>query len=98
MEDYIVSLADSDADRAAAIQKARFGTVIVNIPEFMDDYDIRMKDMLVGMGMQDVFDPEKADPDILGKCFLTYMNKTSIFRIHNSSGYLVILHKQNTSL
>ena len=61
LDDYIVSLADSDADLAAAIQKAQFGTVIVNIPEFTDDYDIRMKDVLAGMGMQDVFDTEKAD-------------------------------------
>ncbi len=50
----------------------------------MDDYIVSLAD-------------SDADPDILGKCFLTYMNKTSIFRIHNSSGYLVILHKQNTS-
>ena len=61
LDDYIASLADSNADLAAAIQNAQYGTVIVNIPEFTDDYDIQMKDMLMAMGMENAFDPAGAD-------------------------------------
>ena len=61
LDDYIASLADSNADLAAAIQNAQYGTVIVNIPEFTDDYDIQMKDMLMAMGMENAFDPTGAD-------------------------------------
>ena len=46
---------------AAAIRESEYGTVIVKIPEFTDDYDIEMSDMLTGMGMDIAFDPLRAD-------------------------------------
>ena len=61
LDTYIAELAEEDADLAAAIRESEYGTVIVKIPEFTDDYDIEMSDMLTGMGMDIAFDPLRAD-------------------------------------
>ena len=61
LDAYIAALADSDADLAEAIRNCEYGDVIVRIPEFSDDYDIQMKDMLIEMGMETPFDENNAD-------------------------------------
>lgn len=48
------------------IENAESRTVRTMLPKFEYDYDISMKGILAEMGMQDAFDPEKADFSKLG--------------------------------
>ena len=61
LDEYIASLATEDANLAAAIKNSEYGNVIVEIPEFTDDYDIEMSEMLKDMGMDLPFDMAAAD-------------------------------------
>lgn len=61
LDAYIASLAAEDVDLAAAIKNSEYGNVIVEIPEFTDDYDTEMSEMLKGMGMDLPFDRAAAD-------------------------------------
>ncbi len=61
LDSYIASLAAEDVDLAAAIKNSEYGNVIVEIPEFTDDYDIEMSEMLKDMGMDLPFDMAAAD-------------------------------------
>lgn len=61
LDDYIRGLADSNADISDAIRNCQFGNVIVEIPEFTNDYDVEMSRILKDMGMTDAFDQDAAD-------------------------------------
>lgn len=61
LDDYIKELADSNADISDAIRNWKYGNVIVEIPEFSNDYDVEMSGILQDMGMTDAFDQSAAD-------------------------------------
>ena len=61
LNDYIKELGDSGADLSNAIRNIQYGDVVVQIPEFKNDYDVEMSTVLQAMGMTDAFDREKAD-------------------------------------
>ncbi len=61
LDDYIASLADSNADLADAIRNRSCAEVVMQIPEFTDDYDIDMSKTFMDMGMTFPFDEFKAD-------------------------------------
>ena len=61
LDAYIAELANSDADISAAIRNIQYGDVIVEIPEFTNDYDVEMSEILKDLGMTDAFDGNTAD-------------------------------------
>lgn len=43
------------------LQAPEYGTVIVNLPKFESEYELKMNDVLAELGMETAFDPDKAD-------------------------------------
>ncbi|MBR3574003.1 MAG: serpin family protein [Lachnospiraceae bacterium] len=63
VNDYISELAESGEDFSEAVRNPRYyeGDIIVSIPEFKNEYDIIMNDVLEKMGMTDAFSSADAD-------------------------------------
>ena len=63
VEDYIASLAEDGADFAEAFRNAKGyeSDIIVKFPEFKNEYEIEMAELLKSMGMETPFDPDNAD-------------------------------------
>ena len=61
LDAYIADLGSSGTDISATIRNIQYGDVIVEIPEFTNDYDVEMSEILKDLGMEDAFDPESAD-------------------------------------
>ncbi|MBO4609628.1 MAG: serpin family protein [Lachnospiraceae bacterium] len=63
VEEYIASLAESGTDFAEAFRNAKGydADIIVKFPEFKNEYEVEMADILKGMGMETAFNPEYAD-------------------------------------
>lgn len=59
--EYLDKLAASGEDFSEAVRNAAYKDVYVRIPEFDLDYDIELSDAYAAMGMDEPFDPEKAD-------------------------------------
>ena len=63
VNDYISELAESGEDFSETVRNPRYyeGDIIVSIPEFKNEYDIIMNDVLEKMGMTDAFSSADAD-------------------------------------
>ena len=63
VEEYIASLAEDGADFAEAFRNAKGyeSDIIVKFPEFKNEYEIEMAELLKSMGMETPFDPDNAD-------------------------------------
>ena len=63
VNDYIRELAASGEDFAEAIRNPKYyeGDILVSMPEFKNEYDVQMSDILMGMGMTAPFSGAQAD-------------------------------------
>ena len=60
-QEYIADLAASNEDFGKAVREAEYESVIVNIPEFSMDYDVKLHEVYKDMGMDIPFDENRAE-------------------------------------
>ncbi len=80
-KEYINKLAENGEDFSKAIREAEFEEVIVNMPEFTNDYEKEMSSVFAEAGMPSAFHPETADftnmfaPDENGYVYEPYIGR-----------------------